>query len=126
MVALDHIRTAEDLQQFLHHEVAATLASVELPLLYHGWLATTAEDDGLLQLLDQTSEAVRFAAEQRQASRRLGTQRWSLFTRLQTSVLDRRGTCNGWTVLGPGCRTSTFVSWPASKLECSICHPQQR
>jgi len=88
MVALHHIRTAEDLQQFLHHEVAATLASVELPLLYHGWLATTAEDDGLLQLLDQTSEAVRFAAEQRQASRRLGTQRWSLFTRLQTSRLD--------------------------------------
>ena len=88
MVALDHIRTAEDLKQFLHREVAATLASVELPLLHHAWLATTAQDDGLLQLLDQTSEAVRFAAEQRQASRRLGTQRWSLFSRLQTIRLE--------------------------------------
>lgn len=85
MVSLDQVRTPEDLQHFLHHDIAATLGSVELPLLYQAWLAATAEDDGVLVLLDQVSEAVRFSAEQRQASRRLGTQRWSLLGKLHAS-----------------------------------------
>jgi len=82
MVALNHVRNASDLRRFLQNEVAESLGSIELPLLYQAWLAATADDDGLLQLLDQVSEAVRFSAEQRQASRRLGSQRWSLLEKL--------------------------------------------
>lgn len=99
MVALDEIRSAEDLRRFMHEEVAATLGNVELPLLYQSWLAATADDTGVLVQLDQVSEAVRFAAEQRQASRRLGLQRWSLIGKLhgpklddeQRAMLDRLG-----------------------------------
>lgn len=88
MVALDYIRTIEDLESFLNHEIAETLGNVELPLLYQSWLAATAEDEALLVMLDQVSEAVRFAAEQRQASRRLGAQRWALFGKLHVPKLD--------------------------------------
>ncbi len=87
MVGLDRVKDENDLRRFLHLEIAESLASVELPLLFQTWLAATAEDEGLLGLLDQVSEAVRFSAEQRQASRRLGTQRWSLFEKLHVSKL---------------------------------------
>lgn len=87
MVGLDHVKNEKDLRRFLNHEIAESLASVELPLLFQSWLAATAEDEGLLGLLDQVSEAVRFSAEQRQASRRLGAQRWSLFEKLHLSKL---------------------------------------
>ena len=88
MVSLEQVRSPEDLQRFLQHEITATLKGVELPLLYQSWLAASAEDEGVLILLDQVSEAVRFAAEQRQASRRLGTQRWSLLGKLHSTRLD--------------------------------------
>lgn len=87
MVGLNHVRNAADLRRFMHQEVAESLASVELPLLFQSWLASTAEDEGLLVLLDQVSEAVRFSAEQRQASRRLGTQRWALLDKLHAERL---------------------------------------
>ncbi len=105
MVALDHVQTAEDLHAFLRQEVADTLTYVELPLLYHAYQAIVAgevtrppqcdpllitPDAGLLTSpstwalcrLDETSEAIRFAAEQRQASRRLGSQRLALLQKL--------------------------------------------
>ena len=78
------INTAEDLAQFLEHEVADTLQWVDLPLLHQAWLAATAEDEDTLVELDILSEAVRFGAEPRQASRRLGTQRLALFESLHT------------------------------------------
>lgn len=87
MVGLDHVKNEKDLRRFLNREIAESLASVELPLLFQAWLAATDEDDGLLGLLDQVSEAVRFSAEQRQASRRLGAQRWSLFEKLHLAKL---------------------------------------
>ncbi|MDB6139071.1 MAG: urease accessory protein UreF [Verrucomicrobiaceae bacterium] len=85
-----HINTADDLGRFLNHEVADTLQWVELPLLNHAWLAATAEDEAALIELDVLSEAVRFGAEPRQASRRLGSQRWSLFETLHADQLDPR------------------------------------
>ncbi len=88
MVALDHVRSVDDLHGFLQHEIAETLSSVELPLLRHAWLAAKSQDDEQLRQLDQLSESVRFAAEQRQASRRLGQQRWSLLEKLHARRLD--------------------------------------
>jgi urease accessory protein len=110
MVALDHVRNAEELHAFLRHEVTETLTYVELPLLYQAYQATVAgevtrppqsmphpvlSDAGLLTspstlalcLLDETSEAIRFAAEQRQASRRLGSQRLALLQKLHFAKL---------------------------------------
>ena len=87
MVALEYVRQAEDLRKFLHHEVAETLACVELPLLHRAWLAALEENVPRLQELDALSEAVRFAAEQRQASRRLGCQRMALCLKLQVPQL---------------------------------------
>ena len=88
MVSLDHIQNVDDLRRFMNREVAEALGSIDLPLLYQSWLAATADDDGLLMLLDETSEAVRFAAEQRQASRRMGAQRWSLLEKLHGAKLS--------------------------------------
>ncbi|MDB6117276.1 MAG: Urease accessory protein UreF [Verrucomicrobiaceae bacterium] len=94
LTGTDQINTAEGLGRFLNHEVADTLQWVELPLLHHAWLAATAEDEAALIELDQLSEAVRFGAEPRQASRRLGAQRWSLFETLHAGQLDER--TRGW------------------------------
>lgn len=88
LTGTNQINTAEDLGRFLEHEVADTLQWVELPLLHHAWLAATAEDEAALIELDILSEAVRFGAEPRQASRRLGAQRWSLFETLHVEQLD--------------------------------------
>ncbi len=87
MVGLAHLHSAEALRQFLQQEIADVLVKVELPLLHHAWLAAIAEDEAVLQTLDQISEATRFTAEQRQASRRLGQQRFSLFDKLQVPHL---------------------------------------
>jgi urease accessory protein len=88
MVALGQVRTADDLRLFMHREIAETLGNVELPLLFQAWIGATVEDAGVLQLLDQVSESVRFAAEQRQASRRLGAQRFALLMKLHAPRLD--------------------------------------
>ena len=88
LTGTNEINTAEDLERFLDHEVADTLQWVELPLLHQAWLAATAEDEAALVELDILSEAVRFGAEPRQASRRLRAQRWSLFETLHADKLD--------------------------------------
>ncbi len=82
MVGLDWIGSMEELRRFMHNEVADVLANVELPLLHMAWEAVEHVDAALLTLLDDTSEAVRFSAEQRLASRRLGSQRWTLLEKL--------------------------------------------
>jgi urease accessory protein len=82
MVGLEWIGSIEDLRRFLHQQVAETLANVELPSMHMAWEAADQQDDALLTLLDDTSEAVRFSAEQRLASRRLGSQRWTLLEKL--------------------------------------------
>jgi urease accessory protein len=146
MVALDHVRTADDLHAFLRQEVTETLTYVELPLLFQAYQATAEEQPvlglrqpaaafvlaaccgtpmaerehaeqrcaetasadiipsaypcaaagcrsprwrchDLLCRLDETSEAIRFAAEQRQASRRLGSQRLALLQKLHFAKL---------------------------------------
>jgi urease accessory protein len=89
MVALNQVRNAEELHAFLRQEVTDTLTFVELPLLYHAWKTTTDVAQPILgsrhqalAILDETSDAIRFAAEQRQASRRLGSQRLALLQKL--------------------------------------------
>ncbi len=84
------INTAEELGRFMEREVADTLRWIELPLLHQAWLAAMAEDEATLVELDLLSEAVRFGAEPRQASRRLGTQRCALFESLHGEHLDPR------------------------------------
>lgn len=131
MVSLDHVRHGDDLRQFMRQEVAATLASVELPLIYQSWLAATAEDLGVLSLLDQVSEAVRFAAEQRQASRRLGQQRWSLLGRLHEARLSP-GEREWLSALGPSLPhkhlcivvgvEAALLGLPVSAVMVALCH----
>jgi len=82
------VTTLEHLGEFLHHEIVDTLKFVELPLLYQAWMAATAEDEHSLVQLDRLSEAVRFGAEPRLASRRLGIQRWSLFNKLHAASME--------------------------------------
>lgn len=89
MVGLEHVRTDGDLRTFLDHEVAEGLSHVELPLLYRAWQAASDRNECLVALLDEVSEACRFSAEQRQASRRLGAQRWLLLHKLQASRLPQ-------------------------------------
>ncbi len=87
LTGLGRITSAEHLSEFLRHEITDTLQFVDLPLLYHSWLAATAQDEQSLVELDQLGEAARFGAEPRQASRRLGAQRWSLFNKLHGASL---------------------------------------
>lgn len=82
MVGLEWTGSVEGLRRFMHQEVAETLANVELPLMHMAWEAAMHDDGALLTLLDDTSEAARFSAEQRLASRRLGMQRWTLLEKL--------------------------------------------
>ncbi len=84
----DQLSSVEELHDFLHQEIVDTLRFVELPLLYHAWMAATAREMAPLVELDQLSEAARFGAEPRQASRRLGVQRWSLFNKLHASSMN--------------------------------------
>lgn len=88
MVALDHIRNADELRRFLHHEVADTLMYVDLPLLHLAWLAGRGEEWTAMVEIDEVSEAVRYSAEQRQASRRLGAQRLALLIKLHAPRLN--------------------------------------
>lgn len=89
MVALEQIRNADELHQFMQHEIAESLKYVELPLLHLAWLAGIEEDRETLVTIDELSEAVRFAAEQRQASRRLGAQRKALLLKLHSPRLSQ-------------------------------------
>ena len=88
MVEVENFIGEEQLRQFLKHEIADSLGTLELPLLHHAWMAGKRRDDGMLPLIDEVNEACRFSAEQRQASRRLGAQRWTLFEKLKAPQLS--------------------------------------
>ena len=87
-VGLNFAETAEDVRHFVMHEIADSLCCIDLPLIHHTCMASSVRDINALIQIDDLAEALRFSKEQRQAGKRMGTQRWNLLESLHMGVLE--------------------------------------
>ncbi len=88
MVQAGMVKSPDDLETFLHQQIVPSLEAFELPYLIKAHVAANA-NDGLsaLRALDDELEGWRLAAEQRAASRQLGSRRLAMLTKLDADAL---------------------------------------
>jgi len=77
------VKSPQDVETFLHHQVLPSLLAFELPYLVKAHAAASAQDITTLRKLDDELDAWKLAAELRLASRQLGSRRLALVRQLR-------------------------------------------
>ena len=118
LVQLEAVRSAEDLESFLHHQIAPGLMAFELPFLRRAHAAAAMENVDAVRALDEELDAWKLAAEMRTASRQIGARRLALVRKLVPApLLDEYAAC------GAPCHhlIITALELRATPAEAALC-----
>jgi len=79
------VSNADELEDFLRHQIVPSLLAFEIPYLLRAHAAAAAENFESLLAMDKELDAWKLAAETRAASRQLGSRRLALLRKLAPS-----------------------------------------